>query len=84
MLSLGESLMMFEHRTVQNHKEVSVMPHHNSQKNSEPDAHNTGPVGYVDGSECDNIDPLRRVLCRACSAPVIGQSPFCKDHYEIP
>lgn len=51
----------------------------------DPGSPNPGPVGPARGPNCDDIpSPVRRSLCKACSAPVIGAAPFCREHLEIP
>ncbi len=33
------------------------------------------------GDPCDEIqDSLRRMLCKTCGVPVVGEAPWCKDH----
>jgi hypothetical protein len=43
-------------------------------------------LGATEGAACGDInDPVRRALCKVCSAPVVGELPFCKDHEpEVP
>jgi hypothetical protein len=39
------------------------------------------PIEVQQTDPCADIDdPVRRGLCRICQMPVVGESPFCKDH----
>ena len=61
------------------------MPQNIDSNHGNSDFLGNAPVGPSPGKNCDDIsDPIRRTLCRACNAPVIGSAPFCADHFEVP
>ncbi len=65
-------------------EEVFVMSDRNEKRGQ---IEETAPAGSKEaraaGPRAHIEDRVRRVLCRVCQIPVVGEAPFCKDH-ELP